>query len=905
MSCPPLHINRLSLDSNGWIIQEVAGNDGITVIEKPILPRCQRLLDALQLSLSSDVFSTTNGTTANDGAGAGSTEGDVVMVEPLDNLVHQVGLVDKIISAIEEIRRLGNKRGKGNRHRVGKVASLENQRRLRQQNEQKKLVQQASTMTTSTTTTQEDGEKALEQPDEDEEIVDDDDDHMDEFEVPELRLAGVFNSIRVVIDITRPILDHPQCQDLGLQMKNGPSIQISGDKNRYYLLSKNVYFCASSNGWRRLKLAYKNLLEELQEGLTARMSKQVGGGRYELAAKDWVANLFNHEQLLNKEHVASRCMELPTLNSEVASKLNAALIDRFDNDRDGKHILLQRSINKLHQHLTRAISRRFNGARLTVYGSCLSGLALEGSHDVDISIYLPQLDRLKQDFDGGTISAAEYEKKMRKTIFNVRDILQSYRSEQFLNLFAVTRARVPVIKGSMIAQKSLAFDLCFLNEIAVVNSSLLKEYSLFDKNVRLLMLSVKSFAKKNGIASAAEGTLSSYSWLNLVVFYLQCIGMVPVLNCPKMMESHGLQYDPSNPWHSINGLQTLYLTKDDVKKNNIWQRAPHAIHTNPAMLLYGYFNFYSSIFPHQTVAASIRFGEMSLQKTCLHQSSKLWRICVEDPFETCDSHCPHDLGCHVLENGQKKITACLKQAKSMLGKMLQNDMAKEGDLSKLLSQLLWSTTNSKNVNAKGSVGNQNKPAGGQQGGNKHQNDHRNRASRQNAARQPQSAAHQPHDSHAKIVPNAQNASISPREKIVPNAQNGMGVPTPQNTRVVPNAHTRKIAPNAQIRKHGVNTNVPPTHGGMTHIPADGEKYNIRVGNLSYDTTWKELKDFFCRIGEVERSDIATNSRGRSMGFGFIRYYSAEDAKRAIVELNGVQFMGRPMEVKMGNVSFKK
>ncbi|KAL7426831.1 hypothetical protein ACHAXM_000607 [Skeletonema potamos] len=32
------------------------------------------------------------------------------------------------------------------------------------------------------------------------------------------------------------------------------------------------------------------------------------------------------------------------------------------------------------------------------------------------------------------------------------------------------------------------------------------------------MLSIKSFAKSISIASAANGTLSSYSWLNLVVF---------------------------------------------------------------------------------------------------------------------------------------------------------------------------------------------------------------------------------------------------------------------------------------------------------------------------------------------------------------------------------------------------
>ncbi|KAL7453221.1 hypothetical protein ACHAWC_004892, partial [Mediolabrus comicus] len=104
------------------------------------------------------------------------------------------------------------------------------------------------------------------------------------------------------------------------------------------------------------------------------------------------------------------------------------------------------------------------------------------------------------------------------------------RSKSFDELFAIPNARVPVVKGKDVHARnpfeddgSLAFDLCFLNDIAVVNSSLLREYSLFDNRVRILMLSIKSFAKLNRIASAADGTLSSYSWLNLVVFYLQCI----------------------------------------------------------------------------------------------------------------------------------------------------------------------------------------------------------------------------------------------------------------------------------------------------------------------------------------------------------------------------------------------
>ena len=878
MPCPPLHINRLNLDDDGWIVQDVEIIDDADVIERPILPKCQRLLSAMQLSLSSDLFHISDGTgKCGVGGGAVGAGGNVVTAEePLVHLAHVTNMVEIIIAAIEEIRKLGStnrqrSRGQASR-RKGKVASLENQRRLRLQNEQKKLAELH--------TSHEDDREALESQDED--MLDNDHPIEDEFDVPELRLAAVFNSLRVVIDITRPMLDHPQCQNLGIHMLNGPSIEKSGDKNRYYLFSKNVYSCAGPSAWRRLKKSYSNLLEELEVGMTAKMSRQLLGiGGYKYATKDWVATLFNHELYLNKEFVANKCMELPNVNLDVASKLNTALIERFDYDRDGMQRLLQCSINKLHQHLTNAISRRFNGARLTVYGSCLSGLALEGSHDVDISIYIPQIVGFKNDFDKGKISAEEYEKKMRKTIFSVRDCLN--RSEQFSNLFAVTRARVPVIKGSMNAQNphtcdgSLSFDLCFLNDIAVVNSSLLKEYSLFDKNVRLLMLSIKSFAKMNSIASAADGTLSSYAWLNLVVFYLQCVGMVPVLNCPKMMELHQLQYDPNDPWHSINGLQTLYLTKDVVMKKNIWQRSSHIIHTSPAMLLYGFFNFYVTIFPHQTVAASIRFGEISLQKTCLHQSSKLWRICVEDPFETCDSHCPHDLGCHVLENGQKRINNCLKQAKSMLESLLRREVASDSDVSNLLSNLLWSN-NSKSVQANGSLGNQNKPARRtRQEGNNHQDTPRN---------------------HAKIAPNARNGMSALSGRIAPIAQSGNNAPNAENEkRMTPNAPSKRIAPNARNRKKVTKDNPPPTNGAGK--PAVEVRYQLSIGNLSWETNWQELKDHFRQVGEVEHSAISTNRSGRSLGIGYIRFFSDEDAKRAHAELNGVEFMGRPLKIRKG------
>jgi RNA recognition motif-containing protein len=87
-------------------------------------------------------------------------------------------------------------------------------------------------------------------------------------------------------------------------------------------------------------------------------------------------------------------------------------------------------------------------------------------------------------------------------------------------------------------------------------------------------------------------------------------------------------------------------------------------------------------------------------------------------------------------------------------------------------------------------------------------------------------------------------------------------------------------------------------GGDRPAPEAGSQ--LFIGNLSWETGWQDLKDHFRQIGEVERADVAVGRDGRKKGFGFIRFQTAEDAKKAIDELNGVEFMGRPLEVRLDN-----
>lgn len=82
-----------------------------------------------------------------------------------------------------------------------------------------------------------------------------------------------------------------------------------------------------------------------------------------------------------------------------------------------------------------------------------------------------------------------------------------------------------------------------------------------------------------------------------------------------------------------------------------------------------------------------------------------------------------------------------------------------------------------------------------------------------------------------------------------------------------------------------------TGGGVT------SGCQLFVGNLTYATTWQDLKDVFCSAGAVEYADVVKGRDGRSKGFGIVRYSTVEEANAAISTLNGTELDGRVMTVR--------
>ena len=72
-----------------------------------------------------------------------------------------------------------------------------------------------------------------------------------------------------------------------------------------------------------------------------------------------------------------------------------------------------------------------------------------------------------------------------------------------------------------------------------------------------------------------------------------------------------------------------------------------------------------------------------------------------------------------------------------------------------------------------------------------------------------------------------------------------------------------------------------------------------VGNLSFNTTENDLNDAFAAHGTVVETNLMMDREtGRPRGFGFITMSSAEEAQKAIENLNGKDLDGRALTVNV-------
>ncbi|XP_054281331.1 terminal uridylyltransferase 7-like [Macrosteles quadrilineatus] len=211
-------------------------------------------------------------------------------------------------------------------------------------------------------------------------------------------------------------------------------------------------------------------------------------------------------------------------------------LDIFERLKQSDEDLQKRE--KICQELQEFIGAEYPTAKLELFGSTKNGFGLKGS-DMDICLSFE---------DNKTGEGLD----TRGFIEILYQILK--QSKDLQDLLPIATAKVPIVKFTHKSTK-LDGDISLYNVLALENSKLLCTYAQIDERARVLGYMIKRFSKICHIGDASKGSLSSYAYTLLVIYFLQRCDP-PVL--PVLQELTENAEPP--PKHIVEGCNAYFFS---------------------------------------------------------------------------------------------------------------------------------------------------------------------------------------------------------------------------------------------------------------------------------------------------------------------------------------------------------
>ncbi|PYH68662.1 PAP/25A associated domain family [Aspergillus vadensis CBS 113365] len=184
----------------------------------------------------------------------------------------------------------------------------------------------------------------------------------------------------------------------------------------------------------------------------------------------------------------------------------------------------------------------------------------------------------------------------------------------------VSHAKVPIVK-IWDPELRLACDMNVNNTMALENTRMVRTYVELDERVRPLAMIIKHWTKRRILNDAGlGGTLSSYTWICLIINFLQT-------RDPPVLPS--LQARPHKKKLSADGIVCSF--DDDLDSLVGYGRKNKQ---SLGELLFQFFKYYGHELDYERHVISVREGKL------LSKEAKGWhllqnnRLCVEEPFNT-------------------------------------------------------------------------------------------------------------------------------------------------------------------------------------------------------------------------------------------------------------------------------
>ncbi|KAJ6446984.1 PAP/25A associated domain-containingfamily [Purpureocillium lavendulum] len=201
-----------------------------------------------------------------------------------------------------------------------------------------------------------------------------------------------------------------------------------------------------------------------------------------------------------------------------------------------------------------------------------------------------------------------------EAVCKIADLLARRGMEKVV---CISAAKVPIVKV-WDPELGLACDMNVNNTLALENTRMVRTYVEADPRVRQLAMIIKYWTRRRIVNDAAfGGTLSSYTWICLIIAFLQ-------LREPAVLPAlHQLPYKIPKTDGSVSEFA------DNLKKIRGFGNKNKS--TVPE-LLFQFFRFYAHEFDYDKHALSVRQGKLitKVEKKWNYQLNN--SLCVEEPF---------------------------------------------------------------------------------------------------------------------------------------------------------------------------------------------------------------------------------------------------------------------------------
>ncbi|KAI1460160.1 hypothetical protein F4805DRAFT_17509 [Annulohypoxylon moriforme] len=283
------------------------------------------------------------------------------------------------------------------------------------------------------------------------------------------------------------------------------------------------------------------------------------------------------------------------LSEDDERKLTTDMRELYDRLQPTEKVEVKRGM--LVQKLEKLLNDAWPGhdIRVHLFGSSGNLLCSDDS-DVDICIVTPW--------------------KELEEVCMLADLLAKHGMQKVV---CVSSAKVPIVK-IWDPELELACDMNVNNTLALENTRMIKTYVQIDKRVRPLAMIIKYWTRRRIVNDAASGgTLSSYTWICMIIAFLQ-------LRQPPVLPTLHQRLQQKKLSRTDGDIASF---ADDIDK---LQGFGSENKSTLGELLFQFFRFYAHEFDYSKDVLSVRLGKVISKTEKKWQFSQNNQLCVEEPF---------------------------------------------------------------------------------------------------------------------------------------------------------------------------------------------------------------------------------------------------------------------------------